>query len=337
MDDVAKSLIVANANGEYEALSVEEALAKRISNWKGWRCSAGVENIHVNADGNIWSATCKVGGYLGNVYDDFFKLPSEWIACTKEWCMCGSDMQLRKVRSLDFKSKTHEPLPVNRVSSVSSADWVAPFHYDAHRQWPKSVTWDMQRRCNYSCSYCHPAISNNYEAHKSWGSLKHATDLILKCFPKGDKVKWVFTGGEPTINPSFLDLVKYIRSLGHMIHTQSNGSRGPEYFSELIEFSCVGLSLHFESLNERRFIDTCRAVIDKKCANDEAAKLWFGVRLMVPPGLGDEAQRIRAEILSIPRFSEFSSVHMSPLYQREKQDQLMAYEPAELDLIVRYS
>lgn len=337
MDDGAKALILANSSGEFEALSAEEAMGKRVNNWKGWRCSAGVDNIHVTPDGNIWSATCKVGGYLGNVYDDYFKIPDEWVACTKEWCMCGSDMRLRKARTLEFKEKTYEPHPSNRVERISSVDWIAPFHFEAHRDWPKTITWDLQRRCNFSCSYCHPAISNNYEAHKSWGSLKHATDLIFECFAKGQMVKWVFTGGEPTLNPAYLDLVKYIRSFGHMIHTQSNGSRGPAYFSELIEYSCVGLSLHFESLNEARFIETCRAVIGKKSEHEEASKLWFGVRLMVPPGRGADAMRIRDELLAIPRFAEFSTLNMSPLYQRIKQDQLMEYESTELDLIIRHA
>ncbi|MCB0378544.1 MAG: radical SAM protein, partial [Bdellovibrionales bacterium] len=234
MSETHKSIRFVDFDGHHMGLSNEEAMSRRLNNWKGWKCSAGRYNMHVSADGNIFAATCKVGGMLGNVYDDRFKLSDRWTTCSKEWCMCGQDMQLPKARKESFLPYVLEDPPGKEVNHLSSVDWVAPYHMESFRQYPYFITWDLGRRCNYACDYCLPSLSNTYEAHKSWGSLKHAADNIIKNFSKGSPARWIFTGGEPTINPSFMDLVKYLHEKGHNLHTQTNGSRTAEYHAELI-------------------------------------------------------------------------------------------------------
>lgn len=337
--DRHKAIIIVDAEGRSRGYSAEEALARGISNWKGWRCSAGSENLHITADGNAFSATCKVGGWMGNIYDAQLHLPKEWITCSKDRCVCGADMQLRKSRSLDFAPMTYERPPAETTEEPVDPAWVAPYHWEHHKEYPLNITWDLARRCNYHCSYCHPTVSNTFEGHRSWGSLKYAADILLDFFcwehsPKARKAKWVFTGGEPTINPHYMDLVKYLRERGHLIHTQSNGSRGREYFSELIEYSCVGLSYHFEGANEERFIDTCAGIVEKKM---RFPLLWFGVRIMVPPGKAADAVRLRERLMAIEHFERNADIAMSPVYDRMQQEKLMTYEPDELETILKYS
>lgn len=328
--------------------SVEEALTARVNSWEGWFCAAGSENIHISADGNVFSATCRVGGYLGNVFEGQLSLPKEWLKCTKKWCMCGADMQIRKAKSLELAKRSRDPLPPNseaetkgdlvrRQADAQNANLVVPAQHEAHLAFPKSITWDLSRRCNYTCSYCHPSVSNQYDSHHSQRTLLEAVDRIHRRFCNGEKAKWVFTGGEPTINPAFMDVVEKINSLGHTIHVQSNGSRGPEYFRELINKSCVGLSLHLEAGANDRFVETCRAIIAEKQRSNMASQMWFGVRIMVGPGRLGEALEIKRRLQEIPDFMKFAQINLSPLYQRLKQDELMEYSKEELQELMQHA
>lgn len=326
--------------------TVEEALATRVNTWKGWRCAAGTENLHITPDGNMYSATCKVGGLLGNVFEGTFNIPKEWIVCTKDWCMCGADMQIRKAKDLELVVQTRQPLVPDsqaetnhnedtRIKEALESNLVGPAFHEIHLSYPKTITWDLSRRCNYSCSYCHPSVSNNYESHHSKQSLFVAIERIDEMFCKGEKTKWVFTGGEPTLNPAIMDVVDKVNSYGHLVHIQSNGSRGPLFFKELIQKACVGLSLHFEGGATERFIETCRAIVDQKSIDERARVMWFGVRVMVGPGRIEEALRTKKELLKIPGFMEHGNINFSPLYKRFKQDELMEYDKAEFLEIIK--
>lgn len=324
--------------------SVEEALAARVNGWKNWLCAAGSENLHITADGNLFTATCRVGGFLGNVFEGKMSLLSQWITCTKEWCMCGADMQLRKAKSEQSRLAATGKLPPDLAGAIEArqqqarlASWVAPAQYDAHRAFPKSITWDISRRCNYSCSYCHPSVSNQFDSHHSSRTLIEAIDRLNDRFCKGTPTKWVITGGEPTANPAFLEAVDRINSHGHLIHVQSNGSRGPAYLRQLIGKACVGLSCHLEAGATDRFVESCRAIVDEKTISPAAGRMWFGVRVMVGPGRLEEALKVRKNLLEIPSFAEKAFVNFSPLYQRLKQDQLMEYSKEELQEILKYA
>ncbi len=328
--------------------SVEEALAARVNGWEGWYCAAGTENLHITADGNAFSASCRVGGYLGNVFEGQLSLPETWIECSKQWCMCGADMQIRKVRSKELILKARSDLPpsslgerqrdfAKRRTEALSANMVVPAQHEAHLAFPKSITWDISRRCNYTCTYCHPSVSNQYDNHHSQQTLIAAIDRIEKRFCRGEKSKWVFTGGEPTINPAFMEIVDKITSRGHVIHVQSNGSRGPEYFRQLIRKSCIGLSLHLEADAIARFEATCQAIIDEKMQNQAAAQMWFGVRIMVGPGRINEALQIKQRLQRISDFNRMAHINLSPLYKRLKQDELMDYSVDEMREIAQHA
>ena len=67
-----------------------------LNNFKGWRCSAGIESLMINWDGDVHRATCRVGGSLGNIYTGSFNIPTEYITCTRDWCTCAADIPLTK-------------------------------------------------------------------------------------------------------------------------------------------------------------------------------------------------------------------------------------------------
>lgn len=70
----------------------------KINQYKDWFCSAGIESLMINWDGEVYRATCRVGGSLGNIYNETFVAPNENIKCTRNYCTCAADIPLTKVK-----------------------------------------------------------------------------------------------------------------------------------------------------------------------------------------------------------------------------------------------
>ncbi len=80
------------------------------------------------------------------------------------------------------------------------------------------VVWDLGRRCTYACSYCPPHRKNNWSATASLQELKSTADSLERYSNiynnmrnKPFKVATSFTGGEPTVNPSFFPFLEYLQ------------------------------------------------------------------------------------------------------------------------------
>ncbi|MCB0361493.1 MAG: radical SAM protein [Bdellovibrionales bacterium] len=335
-----KTIAMVNIRGEGQYYSAEELMALELNSWKGWQCAASVENLYITADGNIFGAVCREGGYLGNIFETSIFLSTDYINCNKKWCMCGTDMALRKFRNPEHKHLAYDD-PRFEVETLAG-EAMACLPRNQSRVIAKQVTWEISRRCNYSCSYCPPSASNNYESHRSWGSLKHALQNIYRAFLKGDQCKFNFSGGEPTINPAFLDLLKWIKDhppqniadSRHYCHVTTNGSRQPEYYKELISFTHMVISVHFEFADSEKIVETAHAVIEAKKAHPELQEQWFGIRLMVPPGAGPRAESLRNRLVEIPDFESHAQLNFSPIirFAANYEGHLADYDKAELSL-----
>jgi MoaA/NifB/PqqE/SkfB family radical SAM enzyme len=298
-------------------LSIEETMTKKYNSWEGWKCSAGAENVFIDADGYIYVAACKVKGKQGNIYDGSWSLSEEWTTCPAKWCMCGQDMQLRKVRNESFFSLLEAP-PKENVHEMDRVDWVVPYHYKSFASHPRFVTWDLGRRCNYSCSYCHPMISNNTEALRTDEELRIGVEAIEKNFIKNNKAKFIFTGGEPTIIPAFMDMVRSLRAKGHDLHTQTNCSRNPDYHRELIRHSFVGVSVHLEFAKDDRLLKNFEAIIDEKEKDHKTSMNWFGIRIMVGPGNLERALELKKRTLAIPHFAKHGACRSGSTLRKQR-------------------
>lgn len=335
---MGKSFYIAGRAKDALELSLEEALAKKLTGWRGWSCSAGYENIHITADGNVYAATCKIDGLLANIYDSFGSLPEAWTICRKDVCACGSDMQLRKTR-LRENISVAETLKITDLKKVNEIDgsheFAGPLFDESHKI---TVTWDLGRRCNYSCDYCNDSISNNYESHKSWGSLEFAYNKINTQFCRGRLTKFVFTGGEPTINPSYMKLVDAIHADGHIVHTQTNGSLTPDYYSELIKKSFIGISVHLKFYNKERLFKNVQTIIETKKSEKKYNFQWLGLRIMVPPGRGQEAVDLYEELNGKFDFDQnTNNLHLCHTYLKNDAEKLDEYPSEEFKLIEKYT
>jgi len=79
-----------------QLIHANDIIKKHMNNFEGWTCNAGLESLMINWDGDVYRATCRVGGSLGNIYNGTFAVPVKPIICTRKWCTCAADIPLTK-------------------------------------------------------------------------------------------------------------------------------------------------------------------------------------------------------------------------------------------------
>lgn len=79
-------------------MHANDIIKQHLNQFKGWTCSAGIESLMINWDGEVHRATCRVGGSLGNIYQGTFAIPQEPVVCTRDWCTCAADIPLTKIK-----------------------------------------------------------------------------------------------------------------------------------------------------------------------------------------------------------------------------------------------
>jgi hypothetical protein len=79
-----------------QIIHANDIIKLHLNKYKGWTCNAGIESLMINWDGEIHRATCRVGGSLGNIYQDTFVGPTNPITCTRDWCTCAADIPISK-------------------------------------------------------------------------------------------------------------------------------------------------------------------------------------------------------------------------------------------------
>jgi len=75
--------------------NVNTLTKNKWNSFKHWHCMAGIESLYINSIGNIYRATCKQGGVLGNI-ETGFQLQEDPILCAKQWCNCAADLNITK-------------------------------------------------------------------------------------------------------------------------------------------------------------------------------------------------------------------------------------------------
>jgi organic radical activating enzyme len=137
--------------------------------------------------------------------------------------------------------------------------------------------------------------------------------LIDEKYCQGQTTHFVISGGEPTINPALMDWVKFLYSLGHRVSMHSNGSRNTSYYLELIEFTNLNISVHFDFYRPQRLLKTLHEITQKKIATRNRGVGHLEVKLMMPPDKVDEALTFEQEMRKIPEFKNFSTWAIVPI------------------------
>jgi len=124
---------------------------------------------------------------------------------------------------------------------------------------PFMITWDLGRRCNYDCTYCAPIHHDNFSKHATLDQLTTTADFIFDYistiaeYRTNKDFHISLTGGEPTVNPKFLQLVNHLNSKqlpGVDLHLAltTNGAMGKRVAEAVGNtFSYVTVSYHAEA------------------------------------------------------------------------------------------
>jgi len=127
----------------------------------------------------------------------------------------------------------------------------------------KLIEWQLHDVCNYDCSFCAP---ENKSGEKRWFEKSVYINAIDKFIDQAEqenkKIYFMFTGGEPTLMPRFLDLLIHVKSRGHYINILTNGSRTLRWWQEVADAKCVDnlwLSLHSEQHTDK---DTIVSIVE---------------------------------------------------------------------------
>lgn len=310
------------SDGSWKDYSTDEIVGSKLNFYEGWACGLGSDSIFINPDGDIYGASCKVGGKLGNVYEDF-ETPTEWLTCTRKVCSCGSDLFIPKSKSVGYRDllrKTNHQITKFEKKSEGLGEIVALERTHANY---KQVYWEIGRRCNYDCSYCWPWIHNNHERHKTLGELITATMKIQNKFIGDDRCNFIISGGEPTANPAFLDWCRYINSFKYHLSMHSNGSRKPEYYQELIRYGDLNLSAHYEFWNPDKFLKVVEAVTEAKIGANNMGVGHLEVKLMMSPGSTDLTLEFEEKLKAIPGFVAYCTWAIVPVRDGKMGDKIM--------------
>ena len=125
-----------------------------------------------------------------------------------------------------------------------------------------SIDWFVGKRCNFDCVYCSTAIHDNFSPHTSLKNMISTYEILLESFPP-DKIKIGFTGGEPTVNPNFLNFCKHLSKLKiSEIIVTTNGTRSVKYYTELLSYiNHLTISQHFgQSLSSDIFMKRIKEI-----------------------------------------------------------------------------
>ena len=122
-------------------------------------------------------------------------------------------------------------------------------HTDEIHQNVVLVDWMLGNRCNYSCSYCPPAL---HDGTKGWQSLSDVTGMIEALQEHyqvglGRRVWLQLTGGEPTLHPKIKDILAAARAHDMKVSLISNGSRTERFWRDIRDkIDSLILTFHLE-------------------------------------------------------------------------------------------
>ena len=113
---------------------------------------------------------------------------------------------------------------------------------------------DLTNRCNMMCSPCFmDANAASYVHELSMEDVKVIFSNALSFKPQRE-INVLFSGGEPTVSPIFLDAVRYAKSVGfHRLHVATNGiefAKSRDFALQAREGGLHGVYLQFDGVSE---------------------------------------------------------------------------------------
>ena len=94
------------------------------------------------------------------------------------------------------------------------------------------ISWNLGNSCNWSCEYCPPFL-NDKSVYWTDNEIIKKTLQKIKQKITNQQIRVEFMGGEVTLKPDFVELMKFCKDLGLYTHIVTNASRTINYWEKL--------------------------------------------------------------------------------------------------------
>lgn len=107
------------------------------------------------------------------------------------------------------------------------------------------------RTCNNKCEWCYAKNTLN---SKTVMNIEE-TEVLVESLEKRGVKNIILIGGEPTIYPHFVELVKYIHQKGLRVSIATNGRRFAdlEFAKEVVEAGIDGIDISLKGISEKEY------------------------------------------------------------------------------------
>ena len=114
------------------------------------------------------------------------------------------------------------------------------------------LTVDLTNRCNMMCDPCFMDANQVGFVHElTWNDIKTLLDNAIQVKPKR-QMSVLFSGGEPTVSPYFLEAVGYARQVGYQrVQAATNGiefAKSPEFCKQVAAAGLTSAYLQFDGI-----------------------------------------------------------------------------------------
>jgi pyruvate-formate lyase-activating enzyme len=157
------------------------------------------------------------------------------------------------------------------------------------------VNWFMGNTCNYECSYCPTGL---HDGSKKWVALedvKKFVGRVLKHYRDKKRHVFEFTGGEITLYPDFIEMVKFLKENGCTVAIISNGSRSLQFWEKARPYlDQICLSYHPEGAKADHYLSVAHFL-------SETTRVHLN--FMMKPEVFYEVYEVAARSKEIPNIS----------------------------------
>ena len=183
-------------------------------------------------------------------------------------------------------------------------DFECAHDQDVHNHGPNNIRSgrgshlivDLTNRCNMKCSPCFmDANAASYVHELDMGDIKALFDNAVSFKPQRE-VNVLFSGGEPTLSPIFLEAVQHAKSMGfHRLHVATNGVRFAESRDFAFQAKAAGLHAAYlqcdgvsEEKNKHRGLGNYMEVKRQALENIAATGMRTTLQVTVVNGLNND-------------------------------------------------
>ena len=150
------------------------------------------------------------------------------------------------------------------------------------------LTMLLNNFCNNSCDYCPSYLRNGKSHYYDFKDIKKFLDVL---FQKHQKIQCSISGGEPTLNPFFIEIIKTFHYNNHMVGVTTNGVKSIDFWKKNSQFlSYIVFSFHPESKFNSNFIEKVKTA----SVNSNVA-----IRFMMLPHKWDDCVKQYYDFLKI--------------------------------------